>query len=115
MAEYAEPAEVDAVVADLVHEQRERERLRTRKLRYACECSSVTCTEHVSLTQQEYEELRDRRDLILASGHVETPDQRQRRIAAGLCEDSAALRAQAEHLVAHSKEIAAQRQASRDD
>jgi hypothetical protein len=113
MAKYLGPQEVDDAVAALLRQQRERPQQQTQT--YSCECSDLECCEAVVLSQSQYEALRDRRDLILAPDHVETPDERQRRIAQGLCDDSQALRAQAAHQVARAADIAARMQPTRGD
>ena len=104
MAEYAPRVEVDEVVEALVRQRRQRKD--DRKRRHACECSDVRCNKSVVLWESQFGALRKRRNLILATGHVETAGQRQRRIAQTLRDESTALWEQAEQQVARAKENA---------
>jgi len=70
---------------------------------FVCECDREDCNEHVVLSLAEYERLRERRDLVLAAGHSETPVQRARRMAAALRNDAAALHAQATQQVERAR------------
>ena len=49
---------------------------------FVCECERADCDERVVLSLSDYEALRNRRDLVLAPEHPESPRERERRIAA---------------------------------
>ena len=70
---------------------------------FFCECGDSTCGEQVKLSVEEYVGLRERGDAVLADGHRLSRGELALRRASELGEESAALRAQAEHQVRHAR------------
>jgi hypothetical protein len=66
---------------------------------FFCVCGREDCDEHVSLSLDAYEALRDSDGAVLAPGHRLSQTQRARRLQ----EESAALRAQAQHQVERAR------------
>src|SRR5689334_19982283 len=77
MADEDRPADLEDAVAAL----RELAAAREAAQEFLCECDRPDCHERVVLSVAEYEALRGRRELVLAVGHEESPEQRARRLA----------------------------------
>lgn len=70
---------------------------------FFCECGEYGCFERVLLASNEYEDLRERAEPILADGHALSPARRERRRAAALQADAGALRSEAKHQVKRAR------------